>query len=273
MYTRDLLDIQTRQVSVSALLLTDATLATKESFRNFSTLRCKAIANVNLITNLIKVWGELQGCHTTEHGGNGRQGVRQDKMAGIIVKNGYNGFQNSKKQKDNNQPKQSSFSNKLPPLQTHKDDFISNKEASLSPVLQPSVSSYSRTTTDIVILLDDEVRRIHRLGINLGIRHHYEVAEYHNRFHSRSKPGRLPKIERSKCWRQSHNWIKRMENGTGFDLRRSDVALGKKCDTSSVDLDSLPRGRKKVLEAVDIPTLGCSYRLPMLKKHKQKTRR
>ena len=195
-------------------------------------------------------------------------------MADIVVKNGYNGFQKSKKQKGNNQREQSSLRNKLPPLETREDDFISSKEASLSPVLQPSLSSRRTTTTDIVILLDDEVRRIHRLSINLGIRHHYEVAEYRNRFHSRSKPGILPKIESgSNCWRQSHNWIKRIENGTGFDLRRNDVTLGKKYDTSSVDLDSLPRGRKKVLEPVDVPTLGCSYRLPIMKTHKQKTGR
>lgn len=194
-------------------------------------------------------------------------------MADIVVKNGYNGFNNTKKHNNNNQRKQSSFSNKLPPLGTQRNDFISSEGTSISPILQPSVSDHgTTTTTDIVILLDDEVRRIHRLSINLGIKHHYEIAEYHNRFHGR-KPGRLPKLKTSKCWRQSHNWIKRTDSEMGFDLRRNAVTLGKQFDNSSVDLNSLPRGRRKVLEPVDIPALGCSYRLPVLKKHKPNTGR
>jgi len=193
-------------------------------------------------------------------------------MADIVVKNGYNGFNNTKKHTNNNKRRQSSFRSKLPPLETHKGDFLLSEETSLSPVLQPSISGRITATTDIVILLDDEVRRIDQLSINLGIKHHYKIAEYHNRFHCH-KQGRLPKLETSKFWKQSHNWRKRMEDGTGFDLRRNDVALGKKFDTSSVDLDGLPRGRKKMLEPVNIPTLGCSYRLPVLKNHKQKTAR
>lgn len=195
-----------------------------------------------------------------------------DKMVDIMVKNGYNGFYNTKKMRGNNQGKHSSSSSKLPPLETRKDDFVLNEEAPLFPVLQPSISDRITTETDIIILLDDEVRRIHQLSINLGIKHRFEVAEYQYRFHNRAKlRRRLPKIEGSKQWRQSHNWKKRMESETGFDLKQGDTALGKNIDTSSVDLNSLPRGRKKLLEPVDIPALGCSYRLPVLKKHKRKT--
>ena len=199
----------------------------------------------------------------------------QNKMADIVVKNGYNGFDNSKKHSSKSQGKHSSFSNRLvdrlSPLESGKASksiLFSDRERPTSPSLQPSVSDYD--TADIVILLDDEVKRIRQLSINLGINHHYEIAQYNNRFHSQ-KPWRLPKMENSKCWRQSHNWTKRMDEISRLDLRR-DVATfdfaGK--GKLSVDLNSLPRGRKKLLEPVDIPTLGCSYRLPVLKRDKQK---
>ena len=196
-------------------------------------------------------------------------------MADIVVKNGFNGFNNNKNHNKhgNSQRKQISFNNKLPPLETYKDNSVYSAERSQSPVLQPSLSDRNTTSSDFVILLDDEVRRIHRLSVNLGITHHYEVAEYQHRFDCR-RHGRLPKIQDSKYWRQSHNWTKRMEGANGFVLRRNGAVFGKHFDTSSVDFNSLPRGRKKLLEPVEIPALGCSYRLPVLKKHiKQKTGR
>lgn len=191
-------------------------------------------------------------------------------MADIVVKNGYNGFSNSKKNRDNYKRRQNSF--KLPPLEAHKDDLIYREDKAHSPVLQPSLSVNTTASTEFVILLDDEIRRIHQLSVNLGITHHYEVAEYHNRFHCR-RLGRLPKLEESKYWRQSHNWKKRTETGgiNELDLRRNFVTSGKHFDTSSVHWNNLPRGRKKLLEPVNIPALGCSYRLPILEKQKHKT--
>jgi len=198
-----------------------------------------------------------------------------NKMADIVVRNGYNGFGNTKKLNSKSQGKHSSFSSRLmdrlPPLESGKASksiLFSDKERPTSPSLQPSVSDYD--TADIVILLDDEVKRIRQLSINLGISHHYEITQYNNRFHSQ-KPWRLPRMENSKCWRQSHNWTKRMDDISRLDLRR-DVATFDFAGTGklSVDLKSLPRGRKKLLEPVDIPTLGCSYRLPVLKRDKQK---
>ena len=187
-----------------------------------------------------------------------------------MVKNGYNGFSNSKKNRDNYKRRQNSF--KLPPLEAHKDDLIYSEDKAHSPVLQPSLSVNTTASTEFVILLDDEIRRIHQLSVNLGITHHYEVAEYHNRFHCR-RLGRLPKLEESKYWRQSHNWKKRTETGgiNDLDLRRNFVTSGKHFDTSSVHWNNLPRGRKKLLEPVNIPALGCSYRLPILEKQKHKT--
>lgn len=190
----------------------------------------------------------------------------QNKMADIVVRNGYNGFDSTKKHSSKRQGKMSSFNNRLdrlPPLgsdKTGKSILFSDKERPTSPFLQPSVSDHD--TADIVILLDDEVKRIHQLSINLGINHHYEIAQYHNRFHSQ-KPRRLPKMENSKSWRQSHNWTKRMDDSSRLDLRQ-DVATFDFAGTGklSVDLTSLPRGRKKLLEPVNIPALGCSYRLP-----------
>lgn len=192
----------------------------------------------------------------------------QNTMADIVVKNGYNGFNNNKKHNSKNLGKSSTFNNRLPPLRSDNSDknstMASNEDRPQSPFLQASVSDHN--TTDIVILLDDEVKRIRQLSINLGINHHYEIAEYHNRFH-RHKKWRLPSIERPKCWRQSHNWTKRMDDIARLDLRRSVAGFGKlKCVSTSVDLESLPRGRKKLLESVDIPTIGCSYRLPVQKK-------
>lgn len=197
-------------------------------------------------------------------------------MADIVVKNGYNGFKNNKRFKEKNHQKNSMLSNKLPPLERRENGFISTLEASFSPEVQPSISISDRTTTatgDIVILLDDEIRRIRQLSIHLGLNHRYEVAQYHNRFQGRGKPDKLPKIESSKSWIQSHNWIKRMENGSRLDLQKNDLALAKKIFSPSVDLDSLPKGRKKLLEPVNIPALGCSYRLPVIKKHTRTTRR
>ena len=195
-------------------------------------------------------------------------------MADIVVRNGYNGFDGTKKRNSKRQGKDPSVNsrlNRLPPLgsdKTGKSILSSDRERPTSPFLQPSVSDHD--TADIVILLDDEVKQIRQLSINLGINHHYEIAQYNNRFHSQ-KPWRLPKMENSKSWRQSHNWAKRMDDISKLDLRRDvttfDFAgIGK----LSVDLQSLPRGRKKLLEPVDIPTLGCSYRLPVLKRDKQK---
>ena len=106
-------------------------------------------------------------------------------MADIVVTNGYNGFDNTKKHNSKSQGKHSSFNNRLPPLgsdKAGKSVSFSDKERLTSPFLQPSVSDHD--TADIVILLDDEVKRIRQLSINLGINHHYEVAEYDNRFHS-----------------------------------------------------------------------------------------
>lgn len=199
----------------------------------------------------------------------------QNKMADIVVRNGYNGFDYTKKRNSKSQRKHSSFNNRLdrlPPLESGKASksiLFSDKEGLTSPSLQPSVSDHD--TEDIVILLDDEVKRIRQLSINLGINHHYEIAQYDNRFHSQ-KPWRLPKMENSKCWRQSHNWTKRMDDiSMGLDLRRSVATFNFAVPGKlSVDLESLPRGRKKLLEPVDIPTLGCSYRLPVLKRDKQK---
>lgn len=195
-------------------------------------------------------------------------------MADIVVRNGYNGFDYTKKRNSKSQRKHSSLNSKLdrlPPLESSKASksiLFSDKEGSTCPSLQPSVSDHD--TEDIVILLDDEVKRIRQLSINLGINHHYEIAQYDNRFHGR-KPWRLPKMENSKFWRQSHNWAKRMDDISRLDLRRSvatfDFAVAGKL---SVDLKSLPRGRKKLLEPVHIPTLGCSYRLPVLKRDKEK---
>lgn len=192
-------------------------------------------------------------------------------MADTVVTNGYNGFDNTMKHNSKSQGKHSAFNNRLPPLgsdKAGKSVSFSDKERPTSPFLQPSVSEHD--TADIIILLDDEVKRIRQLSVNLGINHHYEIAEYNNRFHSQ-KPWRLPKIENSKCWRQSHNWTKRMDDISRLDLRRN-VATFDFAGTGklSVDLRSLPRGRKKLLDPVDIPTLGCSYRLPVLKRDKQK---
>ena len=154
---------------------------------------------------------------------------------------------------------------------TGKTSLFSHKETSQSPFLQASVSDHD--TADIVILLDDEVKRIRQLSINLGINHHYEVAQYNNRFHSH-KPWRLPKIDSSKCWRQSHNWAKRLDDIARLDLRRNVAGFGFDATGKlSLDLESLPRGRKRLLEPVDIPALGCSYRLPVLKIDKHKSQR
>lgn len=196
----------------------------------------------------------------------------QNKMADIVVKNGYNGFDtNNKKHSSKNRGKHSSFNNRLPSLgsdKTGRNSLFSHEESSQSPYLQASVSDHD--TADIVILLDDEVKRIRQLSINLGINHHYGIAQYNNRFHSH-KPWRLPKIECSKYWRQSHNWTKRMDDIARLDLRRNVTGFGfDEAGKLSVDIESLPRGRKKLLEPVDIPALGCSYRLPVLKKDKQK---
>lgn len=189
-------------------------------------------------------------------------------MADIVIKNGYNGF-NNKDHNSKNLGKHSSFNNRLPPLASDKSSVVFSERSQHSPFLHASLSEHSNA--DIVILLDDEVKRIRQLRINLGINHHFEIAQYNNRFHNH-KQWRLPKLESSKCWRQSHNWIKRIDdiarldpprNLTGFDSK----AAGK----LSVDLDSLPRGRKKLLQPVDIPSLGCSYRLPVQKKQKLKT--
>jgi len=195
-------------------------------------------------------------------------------MADIVVRNGYNGFNNPKKHSSKGQEKHSSLSNRLadrlPPLESGKASksiLFSDRERPTSPSLQPSVSDYD--TSDIIILLDDEVKRIRQLSINLGINHHYEIAQYNNRFHSQ-KPWLLPKMENSKCWRQSHNWTKRMDEISRLDLRR-DVATFDFAGTGKLSVDllnSLPRGRKKLLKPVDIPTLGCSYRLPVLKRDK-----
>lgn len=195
-------------------------------------------------------------------------------MADIVVKNGYNGFDNNKKHDFKNRGKHSSFKNRLPSLgsdKTGKDSLFSHEGSSQSPFLQPSVSDHD--TADIVILLDDEVKRIRQLSINLGINHHYEIAQYNNRFHSH-KPWRLPRIENSKHWRQSHNWTKRMDDIARLDLRRNVASFGfDEAGKLSVDLESLPKGRKKLLEPVNIPALGCSYRLPVLKKDMHKSTR
>lgn len=102
-------------------------------------------------------------------------------MANIVVKNGYNGFKNNKRFKKKIHQKHSMLSNKLPPLERRENGFISTLEASFSPEVQPSISISDRTTTatgDIVILLDDEIRRIRQLSIHLGLNHRYEVAQY-----------------------------------------------------------------------------------------------
>ena len=199
-------------------------------------------------------------------------------MANIVVKNGYNGFNTNKGCKEHNQQKHLAFSKTLPPLHTRENGFIpADLKEAFCPMLQPSISDHTTPATgDIVILLDDEIRRIQQLSIHLGINHRYEIAEYHNRFHVRAKPDNLPKIESSKCWVQSHNWRRRTDNERRLDLSRTDAALGKKIhdiDSSIVNLDRLPKGRRKFLEPVDIPLLGCSYRLPVIMKNKRSTGR
>lgn len=190
-------------------------------------------------------------------------------MADIVIKNGYNGFVH-KGHNSNFSKRLPSFKNRLPPIPYDKNGVVSSERGLQSPFLQGSLSDHSNA--DIVILLDDEIKRIRQLSSNLGINHRYEIAQYHNRFHG-PKHGRLPQLESTKCWRQSHNWIKRMDNigrhdspkiqTVGFDFK----AAGK----FSLDLDNLPKGRKKLLKPVDIPSLGCSYRLPIPKKQKQRT--
>ena len=191
-------------------------------------------------------------------------------MADIVIRNGYNGFVHKGHNSSFSKPLPS-FKNRLPPLPNDKYGVVSPERGLQSPFLQGSLSDHSNT--DIVILLDDEIKRIRQLSNNLGINHRHEIAQYHNRFHGLKQGGRLPQLESTKCWRQSHNWIKRMDiigRGdtpkiqTGFDFK----AAGK----FTLDLDNLPKGRKKVLKPVDIPSLGCSYRLPIPKKQKQKTK-
>lgn len=190
-------------------------------------------------------------------------------MADIVIKNGYNGFDN----KGHNPKKFSktllSFKNRLPPLPNDKSSVVSSERGLHSPFLQGSLSDHSNT--DIVILLDDELKRIRQLSNNLGINQRYEIAQYHNRFHG-LKQGRLPQIESSKCWRQSHNWIKRKDNIDRHDTPKFQTGFNfKAAEKFSVDLDSLPKGGKKLLKPVDIPSLGCSYRLPIPKEQKQRT--
>lgn len=191
-------------------------------------------------------------------------------MANIVVKNGYNGFNNNKGCKEHKEQKHQAFSKTLPPLQTRENGFIpANLKEAFCPMLLPSTSTHTTPATgDIVILLDDEISRIQHLSIHLGINHRYDIAEYHNRFHVHGKPNNLPKIVSSKYWVQSHNWKKRIDSERRLVLSRADVALGKKIyDSSTVNLDRLPKGRRKFLEPVDIPLLGCSYRLPVIVKN------
>ena len=187
-------------------------------------------------------------------------------MANIVVKNGYNGFRRSYNSSMLSSNSERRPNNQLPPI--HGKDKVSlglGCVRSESPFLQPSFSD----NDDIVFLFNHDVKRIRQLSVHIGIKQQFEMEQYHCRFsHGRRRSGLPSKVDRSKFWRQSQKWIKRTEN-TEFDIERS-VPVSKKSGFSSLNLNNLPRERRKRLEPVNIPELGCSYRLPASRKVKMK---